>query len=722
MTVPDTSDAERADIAVAPRVVVKVGSSSLTTADGEIDGDRIGTLTAALAARHQDGGQVVLVSSGAIASGLVPLGLSRRPRDLATQQAAASVGQGLLIARYTAAFARHGIRTGQVLLSADDLMRRTHYRNAQRTLDRLLELGVLPVVNENDTVATDEIRFGDNDRLAALVAHVTRAGALILLSDVDGLYDGDPRRGEAQRITEIRDRADLDGIRLGRGLKAGQGTQGTQGTLGTQGAHDSQKAQGIGGMATKVEAAMIASAAGIPTVVADAASAAAALGGGPVGTYFAAARGRRPATRLLWLKHAAVARGSLRLDHGAVEAVVTRRASLLPAGITGVEGTFDAGDPVNLRDENGAVVARGLVNYDATEIPSLMGRSTRWLASKLGPEYEREVVHRDDMVIVLVVVVRAAVAAVAGRAVLLEPVEQAAAGPRRALRHPAEDPDQRVLGPAPRVLVGLGRVPGFLADRGAGVVVPARVVAAEDALVLAVRGPVVQFGEPDHGMRVGGALQLHNLQDAVPQVRHRVVLVRLLAECVRVELGQLRAAGQLHQRPPGRVHVLPGQQPGAVAGQLGLAEPLLQAPDDAPQADVPDRHPRDPRRQPDQEQQHGAVDRVPGQDVAELVPDHPPELLRVVKIHHGAVDHDERLVPAQRHRVHERKLQDVALGHLGQVQDIGPVPDHLVDVRELALGDPNAARQVRQPEGPLVEQAEQLLQKRVEPAELAQRH
>jgi glutamate 5-kinase len=386
VTVPDTATAERADIATATRVVVKVGSSSLTTPDGEIDGMRIGALAAALSARRQDGGQVVLVSSGAIASGLAPLGLSKRPRDLATQQAAASVGQGLLIARYTAAFARHGIRTGQVLLSADDLMRRTHYRNAQRTLDRLLELGVLPVVNENDTVATDEIRFGDNDRLAALVAHVTRAGALILLSDVDGLYDGDPRRGEAQRITEVRDRADLDGIRLGRGLKAGQGTQGTQ---------------GIGGMATKVEAAMIASAAGIPTVVADAASAATALGGGPAGTYFAAARGRRPATRLLWLKHAAVAHGSLRLDHGAVEAVVKRRASLLPAGITGVEGTFDAGDPVNLRDENGTIVARGLVNYDATEIPGLMGRSTRWLASKLGPEYEREVVHRDDLVIVL---------------------------------------------------------------------------------------------------------------------------------------------------------------------------------------------------------------------------------------------------------------------------------------------------------------------------------
>ena len=210
----------RPDIAAATRVVVKVGSSSLTTVAGEIADDRITALAAALAARHGAGTQVVLVSSGAIASGLVPLGLTRRPSDLATQQAAASVGQGLLIARYTAAFARHGIRTGQVLLSADDLMRRTHYRNAQRTLDRLLELGVLPVVNENDTVATDEIRFGDNDRLAALVAHVTHAKALVLLSDVDGVYDGDPRRGTAQRIAEVRGQADLEGIRLGRGLRA----------------------------------------------------------------------------------------------------------------------------------------------------------------------------------------------------------------------------------------------------------------------------------------------------------------------------------------------------------------------------------------------------------------------------------------------------------------------------------------------------------------------
>jgi glutamate 5-kinase len=394
-----TGEAPRPDIATATRVVVKVGSSSLTTPDGEIDADAIAALARALAERRcgasegpGGGAQVVLVSSGAIASGLAPLGLPRRPSDLATQQAAASVGQGLLIARYTAAFAGHGITTGQVLLSADDLMRRTHYRNAQRTLDRLLELGVLPVVNENDTVATDEIRFGDNDRLAALVAHVTRAGALILLSDVDGLYDGDPRRGHAQRIAEVRGHADLEGVRLGRGHRAGPGGGG-QGS-----GHGAGHGPGIGGMATKVEAAMIASAAGIPTVVAEAADASLALTGKAVGTYFAA-RGRRTATRLLWLAHAAAARGSLHLDQGAVEAVVTRRASLLPAGITGVDGAFEAGDPVDLRDENGQIVARGLVNYDASEIPGLMGRSTRWLASRLGQEYEREVVHRDDLVI-----------------------------------------------------------------------------------------------------------------------------------------------------------------------------------------------------------------------------------------------------------------------------------------------------------------------------------
>jgi len=278
------------------------------------------------------------------------------------------------MARYSAAFAAHGVQAGQILLTADDLMRRAHYRNAQRTLGRLLELGILPVVNENDTVATDEIRFGDNDRLAALVAHVIRAGALILLSDVDGLYNADPRRPGARRVGRVESRADLAEVRLGRARS------------------------GTGGMVTKVDAAMIATEAGIPTVVARADQAAAALAGEPVGTYFAA-HDRRPTTRQLWLAHAAAARGRLVLDAGAVRAVLGGRASLLPAGITGVEGEFDAGDPVDLCGPGGDVVARGLVNYDVAEIPALMGRSTRSLAAELGPEYEREVVHRDDLVI-----------------------------------------------------------------------------------------------------------------------------------------------------------------------------------------------------------------------------------------------------------------------------------------------------------------------------------
>ena len=368
----------RPDIAAARRVVVKVGSSSLATPDGGMRADRISALAAVMAARVAAGSQVVLVSSGAIAAGLAPLGLPRRPRDLATQQAAASVGQGLLFAAYSAAFAGHGVRVGQVLLTADDMMRRAHHRNAQRTLRRLLELGILPVVNENDTVATDEIRFGDNDRLAALVAHLVRADALVLLSDVDGLYDSDPRQPGARLISEVRDLAELAGVSLGRG-KPGSGV-------------------GTGGMVTKVDSAAIATEAGIPTVVAHADRAAQALAGERAGTYFAP-HGHRPGVRELWLAHAAVGRGRLMLDDGAVTAVVQRRASLLPAGITGVEGGFDAGDPVDLCDSGGRVVARGLVNYDAKEIPALMGRSTRRLAAELGPEYEREIVHRDDLVL-----------------------------------------------------------------------------------------------------------------------------------------------------------------------------------------------------------------------------------------------------------------------------------------------------------------------------------
>ena len=370
----------RPQVRSAQRIVVKVGSSSLTTAAGGIDPARVRALVEATAAAVAAGVEVVLVSSGAIAAGLAPLALKRRPRDLARQQAAASVGQGLLVHRYTEEFARHGIVTGQVLLTLDDVTRRGHYRNAQRTFVTLLGMGVVPIVNENDTVATTEIRFGDNDRLAALVAHLVHADLLVLLSDVDGLYDGPPpkdghRATGTRLVAEVRRAEDLDGIAVGKAGSAGVGT---------------------GGMQTKLEAARIATEAGIPVVLTSAGQVGRALAGDEVGTLFHATGRRRP-TRLLWLAHATEGKGAIRLDAGAVRAVTERRASLLPAGITGVSGAFAPGDPVDLVDPEGRVVARGLVNYDAGELPALLGRSTRELARELGASYEREVVHRDDL-------------------------------------------------------------------------------------------------------------------------------------------------------------------------------------------------------------------------------------------------------------------------------------------------------------------------------------
>jgi glutamate 5-kinase len=367
----------RERIARARSVVVKIGSSALTDLHEGLDRNRLDRLADALEARMRAGSDVIVVSSGAIGAGIAPLGLRRRPTDLATKQAAASVGQLALAHAWGTSFHRYGRTVGQVLLTADDISNRSHHANAQRTLDRLRSLGAVAVVNENDTVATTEIRFGDNDRLAALVAHLAGADALVLLSDVDGLYDGDPRKvgADGQRarlISEVHGPEDLDGVIAGSG-----------GALGT------------GGMASKLAAARLSADAGVPVLLAAADQAAQALADASVGTVFAA-RDERLSARRFWVRHAADARGQLVLDDGAVTAVASRRRSLLAAGIVGVNGRFYSGDVVELVDPAGAVRARGVVAYDSDDIALAVGRST----AGLPPELRRPVIHADDLVAV----------------------------------------------------------------------------------------------------------------------------------------------------------------------------------------------------------------------------------------------------------------------------------------------------------------------------------
>ncbi|WP_019969809.1 glutamate 5-kinase [Mycobacterium sp. 141] len=364
------SSAHREAIRTARSVVVKIGTTALTTATGVFDAARLAYLVEAIEGRMKAGSDVVIVSSGAIAAGIEPLRLTKRPTDLATKQAAASVGQVALINAWNTAFAAYNRTVGQVLLTAHDVSMRVQHNNAQRTLDRLRALHAVAIVNENDTVATNEIRFGDNDRLSALVAQLVGADALVLLSDIDGLYDSDPRKGNARFIPEVAAQGDLDGVVAGRGSHLG-----------------------TGGMASKLSSALLAADAGVPVLLAAAADAAAALRDASVGTVFAP-RSERMSARRFWVRYAAESAGALTLDDGAVRAVIHQRRSLLPAGITQVAGRFHGGDVVDLRAPDGQTVARGVVAYEASELATMMGRST----PDLPVEMRRPAVHADDLV------------------------------------------------------------------------------------------------------------------------------------------------------------------------------------------------------------------------------------------------------------------------------------------------------------------------------------
>jgi len=385
----DAAAAGRRALAHAKRLVVKVGSSSLTDAEGHLDTKALGRLAEALATKANQGKatptgkgplpgtQIVLVTSGAVAAGLKPLGFASRPTDLASVQAAASVGQSHLIAEYDRAFAKHGLIVAQVLLTASDTVRRKRYENSRRTLDRLLQLGVIPIVNENDAVTVAELKFGDNDRLAALTALLVRADGLVLLTDVPGLYNKSPKEPDAQRIPYVGDLTQVEGISIT--------------------SHGSSV--GTGGMVTKLDAVQIATTSGIPTILAGANQIVDALNGGDVGTYFAAGH-RRASGRMHWLAHAAVVRGRLTLDDGAAAAVRNTGASLLAVGVTKVTGDFEAGDPIELANREGHIIARGLAAFNSIELPQLLGRNSRWLHEALGERFDRPVVHRDDLVLI----------------------------------------------------------------------------------------------------------------------------------------------------------------------------------------------------------------------------------------------------------------------------------------------------------------------------------
>jgi len=361
------------------RAVVKVGSSSLRAPDGGLDRGTARALVDQVAAVRALGVEVVLVSSGAVAAGLAPLGMRARPADLPGLQAAASVGQGLLLHTYQEAFAARGLACGQVLLTPDDVVHRPRFLNARHTFDRLLALGAVPVVNENDAVATDELRFGDNDRLAALVASMLGAELLVLLSDVDGLHDGHPSAG-APLLSRVDDLAALEPRHYG--------PSGSQ--------------VGTGGMASKLEAARVAAVSGAHTVIANARRPGvvpAAVGGEEVGTWFPPAR-RRPDSRKLWIAFALTPRGRVEVDAGAVRALTERGSSLLAAGVVGASGDFAAGDPVDVVGPDQRLVARGLVAYERDDLLRVRGRSSEEVVRALGPAARPEVIHRDRLVVV----------------------------------------------------------------------------------------------------------------------------------------------------------------------------------------------------------------------------------------------------------------------------------------------------------------------------------
>ena len=371
---------DRGHIRQVKRFVVKLGSRVIASRDHGLNHQRLDALAREMADLKRSGHEIVLVSSGAILSGLEKLGIKQRPRSLPVKQAAAAVGQSRLMWAYEKAFEPHGLKVAQVLLTQDDLSDRKRFLNSRNTLTTLLSLGVIPVINENDTVVVDEIRFGDNDNLAGLVTHLIDAPLLIILSDVDGLYTDDPRRQPGAVLIPTVTRMNAETERL---------------------AKDTATQEGTGGMRSKIRAARKVTGFGATTVIANGRRSGILteiLKGSPVGTVFLPQTGKRN-SRKQWIAFTSRTKGRLSIDAGAVEALVSKGKSLLPSGITRVEGRFEAGDGVGCVAPDGREVAKGLVNYSSTDMNRIKGAKTAEIARILGTKDYDEAIHRNNLVI-----------------------------------------------------------------------------------------------------------------------------------------------------------------------------------------------------------------------------------------------------------------------------------------------------------------------------------
>lgn len=371
---------QRSKLSEARRLVVKIGSSSVTQDGHGLSGNAIHEWAEQTARLIEGGRQIVLVSSGAVAAGMARLGWKQRPHELHNLQAAAAIGQMGLVQSYESTFKQHQLLTAQVLLSHDDLADRQRYLNARSTLITLLELKAVPIVNENDTVATEEIRFGDNDSLAAMVANLVEADLLIILTDQQGLYDSDPRTNPRARLVSEADCADPSLERM---------------------AGDSHGALGRGGMITKLQAARTAARSGADTIIMSSREKNGllrALQGEPLGTLLFT-RQETWTARKQWLAGRLVPKGSVTLDDGAVKVLRESGRSLLPVGVTAVKGKFRRGDLVTCIDQKGREIARGLINYSSEETEKIKGCSSKELEKRLGYIDEPELMHRDNLVI-----------------------------------------------------------------------------------------------------------------------------------------------------------------------------------------------------------------------------------------------------------------------------------------------------------------------------------